>query len=378
MYFSAEVAGGLADYAHQQASALSRLGVRVSLLAAPLVAESRAAVDYSLQPVLANPPDNSQTSARLVRWVRSARWVLNNVRSLANQVRMCNARHVLMGSYFEYLAPLWASALRRLARNGVVFGAVVHDPVRQTFVGPQWWQRSSVSAAYSFLREAFVHEAIELETVKPFPRLRTTVIPHGPYRFNPPSLTKTEVRQTLGIPSNGLLMLSFGYIRDEKNLHLLLRSMRENPKCYLLVAGKELGSTQRSAAYYQHLADELGVANRCRWKLGFVPPEDVGNWFQASDLVLLTYSGRFRSASGVLNAAIQYRKPCLASAGKSNLRSAVERYRLGAWVEPDNAEALTRALASLDTASMAPDWAGYERDNSWKKNAELVLKAMME
>ena len=45
-------------------------------------------------------------------------------------------RRVLLATYLEYLALLWAPSLRRLMRRGVVFGAVVHDPVRDYIVGP--------------------------------------------------------------------------------------------------------------------------------------------------------------------------------------------------------------------------------------------------
>lgn len=50
-------------------------------------------------------------------------------------------RRVLMASYIEYLAPIWAPRLRNLSRSGIVFGAIVHDPVRDYVVGPSWWHR---------------------------------------------------------------------------------------------------------------------------------------------------------------------------------------------------------------------------------------------
>ena len=49
----------------------------------------------------------------------------------------------------------------------------------------------------------------------------------------------------------------------------------------------------------------------------------VADLFKACDFVLLTYSSDFQSASGVLNTAIAYRRPCLASSGKSNLKNQI-------------------------------------------------------
>jgi len=147
------------------------------------------------------------------------------------------------------------------------------------------------------------------------PRLRTTVIPHGPYRFPEPRESKESARRRLQLPEQAFVGLSFGHIRDGKNLDLTIKAMTELPAFHLVVAGKEQSSSQKPITYYQDLARSLNVDARCHWIHGHIPAEDVGNLFTASDLVLLTYSQNFRSASGVLNAAVAYRKPCIASSG---------------------------------------------------------------
>jgi glycosyltransferase involved in cell wall biosynthesis len=189
-------------------------------------------------------------------------------------------------------------------------------------------------------------------------------------------VSREMIRRQLQIPASGLLLLAFGHLRDAKNLDLVLRAMTSNPDAYLLIAGKELSATQRAAKYYQELAVQLGVSERCRWRIGHVPESEIGNLFEASDLVLLTYNQGFRSASGVLNVAVQYRKPCLASSGSGNLKTSVERYALGRWIAPDDAAALAQALTNWKSTSFKPDWPGYERDNSWERNAALVIERM--
>jgi hypothetical protein len=104
---------------------------------------------------------------------------LSNIKKLVHTIKHYSFQFVLFGSYSEYLAPLWAGSLRSLAKQGVIFGAIVHDPVRNFVLGPLWWHHWSIASGYSFLREAFVHEAIELDTVHSMPQLHTTVIPHG-------------------------------------------------------------------------------------------------------------------------------------------------------------------------------------------------------
>jgi hypothetical protein len=91
---------------------------------------------------------------------------------------------------------------------------------------------------------------------------------------------------------------------------------------------------------------------------------------------LLTYSKDFRSASGVLNVAAWFRKPCLASSGQGNLKTMVERYALGVWVEPDSAETIVEGLRRWETGLPAPNWEQYAADNSWERNAQLVIERM--
>jgi len=373
-YFSQETYGGLADYAREQTRALSNAGALVSVITAPSVVEVYRDSAREVVPLLAEVPAAGTTNRWLRRW-RTMHWILGNMRRLAAWLEREQVKCVLFSAFMEYYAPLWVAPFQTLAKNGVVFGSVIHDPIRSTRLGPRWWQRRSIAANYSFLSEAFVHDDIELDTVRAVAGLHTTVIPHGPYPFSSAKLRREVVREQLQIPTHGLLLLAFGHLRDAKNLDLVLRAMPSQPDTFLLVAGKELSGNQRPAVYYQELATQLGVADRCRWRIGFVAEHEIGNLFEAADLVLLTYNGQFRSASGVLNVAAQYKKPCLASGGQGNLKTSVTKYRLGQWIEPDNTEAISRGLAlNWRNAAAQANWQEYKHDNSWDRNAALVLQ----
>jgi glycosyltransferase involved in cell wall biosynthesis len=371
LYYSPSSDGGAADCSHEQANALADQGVDVELLCTPAWRFGRGE-RYRVNPALLAPQSGS--SPRWLKRVTLGRSLLHNMSILADRIAEGRFRHVLLGAYTEYLAPLWAWKLRRLAGQGVIFGAIVHDPVRDYQVGPAWWHRRSVAAGYSFLNHAFVHDAIELDTIRPMPQLRTTVIPHGCLTFPPASLSGSKVREQLGLPVQSKVMLSFGYIRDGKNLDLILQAMVHFPELYLLVAGKVSSGSQRPVEYYQELAGRLGIADRCRWIIGFIPEEEIGNLFAASDLLLLTYSKNFRSASGVLNTAIFYRKSCLASSGQGSLCSVVKKFDLGIWVEPDDLGALKSGIERWRRQPPVPKWEAYEAENSWRRNAELVIE----
>lgn len=171
--------------------------------------------------------------------------------------------------------------------------------------------------------------------------------------------------------------MSFGHIRDGKNLDLAIQALKEFPDSYLVVAGKEQSSGQKPVAFYQKLAEKMSVANRCRWFNRFVAENEVGDFFAAADLVLLTYGKNFRSASGVLNAAVNFRKPCLASSGDGNLKSVIERYGLGIWVEPDSSKAMIDGLRQWVVRFRHPRWNDYAVENSWELNARIVSERML-
>lgn len=372
LYYSPSSYGGIADYAHEQANALVALGVDVTLLCTPQYPTGRGE-KYHIVPILQEIKPNKPFPHKALKAIHLTSVTLFNFTKLASFIEEKDFQYVLLGSYVEYLAPLWSSRLRQLAKKGVVFGAVVHDPVRDFVLGPRWWHRWSIACGYSFLREAFVHESIELDTVRPMPQLRTTVIPHGTYQFPEANQSREETRSSLNLSLDAKVMLAFGHIRDNKNLDLVIRAMVNFPDLYLIVAGKEQSSGQRPVAFYQELATNLGVANRCRWQIQFIPDTEVANLFAAADLILLTYSKHFHSASGVLNTAVASRKPCLASAGKGSLRSVVQKYELGIWVEPDDVNSLVTGIRTWLENPPTPQWERYFEENSWALNAKLVL-----
>ena len=311
----------------------------------------------------------------MARMASFVRMVLGQMDELADAIDRVHPDAVLNASFAEYFSPLWAWKLRR-RRGRVRFGAVVHDPVRDYRIGPQAWHRWSVRAAYSCLDAAFIHEETDLETCGRFPNLQVTVIPHGLYDFTTERPPRNEARKSLDLPPDAPVFLSFGHIRDGKNLDLFISTMTKFPNAHLIVAGIEQSSGQRPARFYMDLAEKLRVQGRIRWSVRHIPEAEIGRYFEASDYILLTYSSHFRSASGVLAAAAQFQRPVLASSGDGPLKVAVNRYSLGRFVEPDNTHALVEGVSQLMDSKTPADWEGFRRDHSWETNARIVTQCL--
>ncbi|MDC0302594.1 glycosyltransferase family 4 protein [bacterium] len=364
--------GGIPDYAHYQAESIARLGVSVRMLC-PLDYPHQA-VAYQQERCL--PENGNRPRSKIWRMASLVREMLSGYAILAKRIQESDCRSVLFASYGEYLAPIWARQFRKLQQKGVCFGAVVHDPVRDFVLGPKWWHQWSISEGYSFLDHGFVHEAIQLDTGSRGQSVLQTVIPHGPYSFPDPNRSREDVRKELGISAEANLFLCFGHLRDGKNLNLILKALPDISNAWLLVAGSEAGSGHHQSKDYRKMAEELGVASRCRWEIGFASPKQVANYFEAADFTLLTYEARFRSASGVLNVAARYRRPVVASCGEGNLASAVRNYHLGPWVKPDCSKEIARGMIELLNSQGAPEWDRYMEENSWGQNARLVVDTM--
>lgn len=374
LYYCYHAKGGLAAYAHEQANALVDDNCQVTLVTAgdykcPPNAKYTVARIFPARPVSQHVPSS------VARALRAWRLVWDQFRFVRYASRE-DFHYILLGSFFEYLSPLWAWRFRVLTRRGVVLAAVVHDPIRDFVIGPLWWHKWSLAAAYSLLREAFVHAPVDPSSAGFPPSVRLTVVPQGPYHWPRSMRPRVTVRLALNLPHDAPVMLAFGHLRTGKNLDLFLEILPQFPSVYLIIAGKEQNSRALPGSHYQRLAQRLGVYERCRWFLGYVPEETVSELFEAVDFTLLTYSRDFRSASAVLNTATFFRRLCLASSGEGNLKQMVQEFQLGVWVEPDDSGAMAKGLQTLLDNPPTPRWLDYERENSWAENAQRVVSRM--
>jgi glycosyltransferase involved in cell wall biosynthesis len=381
--------GGIAKYGWHQAAALALLGCE-SLVLCDRGQDEAAPNNVTAVGVLAGEQASRKERTRLSRVCYLIRQCLNDQLALFRAINRHRPEAVLLASYMEYLSPVWVwLQLLAVKMFGVTFVAVLHDPVRDFVVGPTWWHKLSVGMAYWPLSVVFTHEKPPEEAGIP-DYVKVCEVPHGLFFAGQPQCPREQVRGDWGIPDDGVVFLSFGFIRDSKNLDLLIRALPANPDAFLVVMGRvQSESANHPVAFYQEIAKSLGVDQRVRFLVGFVPDEKVVDYLQSADVLALTYSASFRSQSGVLNTAAHAGKPLLASAGPGPLRESVEKFGLGTFVAPDNAEALAdgmrrlislvqsqRAGRPLPEGSPRMGWAAYREYASWENNARAVTEAV--
>lgn len=141
---------------------------------------------------------------------------------------------------------------------------------------------------------------------------RISVIPHGTLFSNEMCVEMEDARRTLGIEKNAKVILFFGNIRPYKGLDTLIMAFKDlvqdHPDLYLLISGQPW----KDWDYYQALIKNLGMEDHCILNMRFVNQDEVANFFQAADIVILPYR-EFEAQSGVGLTAIRFGKPLIVS-----------------------------------------------------------------
>ena len=374
LYLCDATSGGISEYSLLQIRALCKAGADITLLCRP---EFRVASlgHCRVEPLLPSFHNKGSVLRKLFYRIRDGRTIAKIASEVALRV---GADRVLMACYSEYFSPFWAPIYRKLVKNGIPIATIAHDPVRDFVFGPKWWHHWSVQQGYSFVSDVFVHDDTPVDFGGKSPKgVKIHQIPCGPFPLSPPLRGRWQTRELLGFSASDRVFLAFGQIRNGKNLDRFIRAMVSLPvEVKLLVAGSPAGGSQQAPGIYQKLAQDLGVTDRCVWDIRYIPDEETGDFFAASDYVLMTYSPKFRSASGVMNAAVTVRKPILGSSGAGPFRTAMEQYKLGVFVEPDDDSAILEGAKLLLDGPLTSEWDRYELENSWPENAKRVLGAL--
>jgi len=373
LLFAPTPAGGLAEHAYYQARALHKMGAQVSCLTTRTFLAGRK-LEFGVCRILREMPPSS-----LPKWVRRPWQVLalvSNEWLLALWILFLRPDFVLLETYSEYLSPLWVWPHWLLTSSlGILYAANLHDPVRKGLIGPPWWHKWSFTLAYKPISVALVHGKLKPEAKVPN-WVRSVEVPVGLYDKPVSRLPRDVIRDRWGVKQNHKVFLSFGFVRDGKNLDMAIRALREVPQAFLVIAGSAASTSDRPFAFYRQLAADLAVSDRCLLQEGFVPDDELGAMFEGADFVLLTYSASFHSQSGVLNIAARARKPVLASSAPGPLVDSVRRFNLGILVEPDSDAAVVRGFQELITSQLRPLWAEYEQHAGWQVNVRKLLEAV--
>jgi glycosyltransferase involved in cell wall biosynthesis len=366
--------GGIARYASEQSRELARRGEAVLVLATKAL-EFEEGENLRVRKHLLMVP--RWTKSRILRRVFFIICILMNQLLLVANIVWHRPKLVLFDGYSEILAPIWVwphLVFRRAL--GVRYAVTVHDPQRSRQLGPLWWHDLSVWAAYLPFSIAMVHGHDDAKRAGIPRHVESVVVPHGIFVTNAQP-ESSVLRSRLGIGVADRVALSVGYVADRKNLDIAIQAIASRPHVHLLVAGQQASSKDRPIRFYMDMAAKIGLANRVHFVDGYIPDDEIGAFFCAADVILLTYKSDFVSQSGILHLAANWDKPVLASSGPGPLLETIRQHNLGVVVKPDSSEELGGGLDRVFAADYPPlGWDIFRREASWKLNIDRLIETL--
>ncbi len=164
---------------------------------------------------------------------------------------------------------------------------------------------------------------------------------------------KIKIKQSLGFKEDEIILLFFGYVRKYKGLNILIDAMpgiiKGNPLAKLLIVGEFYDSSEK---YFKQI-ETLGISDYVKVVEKFVPNEDVGIYYTASDVVILPYLEA--TQSGVLNIAYGFGKPVIVS-NVGGLAEDVDQGLTGYIIESGNPSSIADAVSEFCKSRAVTDF----------------------
>lgn len=275
--------------------------------------------------------------------IDSAKYMINtanpvNIIKTARYIKSQKPDMVIIQWWHPYFAPCYKLLQMFMGKQNLVF--VCHNVFpHERFPLDKMLTKLVLAKGTHFIVHA-EKEAKELSKIKENASYKVT--PHPTYEmFQLQQMTKEQARKQLKMENEKKVLLFFGFVREYKGLKHLLRAMPyimsrlENVE--LMVVG-DFGENRQE---YMDIIDELNIKDNIRLIDGYIPDQEVQQYFTASDLVVLPYESA--TQSGIVQIAFGLERPVIVTE-VGGLPDVVDHGVTGYVVEPCNPKALAEAV----------------------------------
>ncbi len=213
-------------------------------------------------------------------------------------------------------------------------------------------------------------EVSKLEVLIPKAKILIQGIP--PYTKFKEIQQPRDLKKKLNL-GNRKVVLYFGIIRPYKGVDILLNSipdvLREIEIDFLIV-----GEVWDDRKKYDLLIEKLDLSGKIHFINSYIPDDEVGNYFQLADLVVLPYKNTSQSA--VAQIAIAYNKPIISTA-VGGLIDLAATYKNLTLVRSDDPHELANAIVKFFTTtnrSLSEEPINF----SWHSYADAMLRMVQD
>jgi glycosyltransferase involved in cell wall biosynthesis len=186
-------------------------------------------------------------------------------------------------------------------------------------------------------------------------------------------------RKELNILSNDKILLFFGYVRKYKGLDLLISALPEAIKLFPELKLLIVGEFYDDVSTYLTQIEKLGLKDNIILVNKFVPNEEVGKYYLASDVLVLPY--RSATQSAVLNVAYSFGKPAIAT-NVGGLSEFIKDNYTGIIVDPGNPQAISKGIVRYFEVAQKIDFKSnikkYLSESDFTKLPELFEQIIKE
>jgi glycosyltransferase involved in cell wall biosynthesis len=355
--------GGIGRYTHELASQLLHMPqLEVSVVCSPdfeWLAQARYETITALPSLRHGNSVIRRTRFLGAQFVSPYRLLSLARKRQADVIHLANINHLTF--------PFW----KRLIPANSRLVVTAHDVRRAKKIISRRWEERALCDCYRRCAAVFVHSESQRADLRNFAGIsdgQIHTVPHGPYSYPAASGERDKLRRDYGLPVEGDVALCFGSIRDDKNLMNTLLSLKHvpDPPC-VLVAGRGGGKGNRSVDWYQQQVREAGLESRVVFLDRYISDEEVGNLFQVSDVALLTYKTSFTSQSGVLNVAMHYGVPVIATPAPTMAES-IRQFGVGIVADDEDPTAIASGVRQWQMRRkefVAARFGEYLNANSW-------------
>ena len=172
----------------------------------------------------------------------------------------------------------------------------------------------------------------------------------------------------------GRRILFFGKVRKYKGLDVLIEAMPKvlsEIECELVIAGEFYDSANK----YLRLIRELGLERNVRIENRYIPNEEVQNFFEQADVLVLPYVSA--SQSGVARIAFSNALPIIAS-DAGGLSETVAENINGLLFPARDSNALADRIIHYFAGNLGPVFAENLRSQSRDDSASAIVEAIEE
>ena len=136
------------------------------------------------------------------------------------------------------------------------------------------------------------------------------VIPHHIFSTYPADVGRSAAREFFGLDSDTITLLSFGRVRSAFEKNLVVDAFLTLPRAKRVALIPGWHTSQPKEPVNRIKWAKLRYLYDFRYAIGYVPPDEVGHYFMAADLVLIPRENSLNS--GLISLCIKYDCPTIA------------------------------------------------------------------